>query len=105
MPAEALKANLVTATEIQHRFFEKVDGRKLPGHRKEGFSIRLPKTGDLKYYKNYRRIMLLSVPGQGLNKILLERMKTAVDSKLCDNQAVSDRTGHVLTTLLMLHYT
>ena len=31
--------------------------------------------------------MLLSTPGKVLNRILLERMKEAVDPKLCDQQA------------------
>ena len=45
--------------------------------------------------------MLLSVPGNVLNRILMERMKTEVDSKLCDHQAGfrQDRscTGHIAT--------
>ena len=37
--------------------------------------------------KNYRGIMLFSVPGKVLNIIILERLKMALDSKLRDHQA------------------
>ena len=45
------------------------------------------KKGDLRDCSNYRGIMLLSTPGKVLNRILLERMKEAVDPKLRDQQA------------------
>ena len=45
------------------------------------------KKGDLRDCSNYRGIMLLSTPGKVLNRILLERMKEAVDPKLQDQQA------------------
>ena len=49
--------------------------------------MKLPTKDDLRDCKNYRRITFLSVPSKVPNRIVLERMKTAVDSKLCDNQA------------------
>ena len=45
------------------------------------------KKGDLRDCNNYRGIMLLSVPGNVLNRILLQRMKEAVDPQLRDQQA------------------
>ncbi len=36
---------------------------------------------------SYRGIMLLSVPGKVLNRVILERINTAVDPKLRDQQA------------------
>ena len=45
------------------------------------------KKRDLRDCSNYRGIMLLSTPGKVLNRILLERMKEAVDPKLRDQQA------------------
>ena len=54
---------------------------------KEGIIIKLPKKGDLRDCSNYRGIMLLSTPGKVLNRVLLERMKEAVDPKLQDQQA------------------
>ena len=38
--------------------------------------------GDLRDCSNYRGIMLLSTPSKVLNRVLLERMKEAVDSRL-----------------------
>ena len=49
--------------------------------------MKLPKKGDLRNYSNYRGIMLLSVQGKVLNRVLLERMKEVVDPKLRDQQA------------------
>ena len=45
------------------------------------------KNGDLRDCSNYRGIMLLSTPGKILNRVLLERMKEAVDPKLRNQQA------------------
>ena len=42
---------------------------------------------DLRDCSNYRGIMLLSTPGKVLNRVLLERMKEAVDPKFRDQQA------------------
>ena len=35
--------------------------------------IKLPKKGDLRDCSNYRGIMLLSVPGKVLNRVILDR--------------------------------
>ena len=42
------------------------------------------KKGDLRDCSNYPGIMLMSTPGKVLNRVLLERMKEAVDLKLRD---------------------
>ena len=49
--------------------------------------MKLPKKGDRRVCSNHRGIMLLSVPGKVLNRILLERMRAAVDNLLRDEQA------------------
>lgn len=49
--------------------------------------IKLTKKGDLRDCNNYPGIMLLSVPGKVLNRIILERVREAVDLKLRDQQA------------------
>lgn len=84
-----MKANLDTSVEIFYNLFEKIwEEDELPGDWK----------GVLRDCKNYRGVMLLSVPGTVLNRILVARMKAAVDAKLRDHQAGFRRTGHVLTT-------
>ena len=60
---------------------------RVPEQWKEGLIIKIPKKGDLNECDNYTGIMLLSVPGKMLNRVLLERMKDAVDLMLRDNQA------------------
>ena len=88
IPAEAIKADIETAVTILHSLFRKIwEEEEVPAQWKEGLVIKLPKNGDLRDCSNYRGIMLLSVPGKVLNRILLERMKEAVDTKLRDQQA------------------
>ena len=53
----------------------------------EGRNHQAAKKGDLRDCSSYQGIMLLSTPGKVLNRILLERMKEAVDPKLRDQQA------------------
>ena len=49
--------------------------------------MKLPEKGDMQDCKNYRGIMLLSVPGKVLNRVILDRLKTVMDAKLRDHQA------------------
>ena len=53
----------------------------------DGMERRVPKKRDLQECKNYRGIILLSVPGKILNRIILDRLKTVLDARLRDNQA------------------
>ena len=53
----------------------------------EGYLVKITKKGDLQECKNYRGIMLLSVPGKVLNGIILERLKNEVDDIFRDHQA------------------
>ena len=52
-----------------------------------GNLIKLPKKGNLKEYKNYRGITLLSVDAKVINRILLTRLLKAVDEKLREQRA------------------
>ena len=88
IPAEAIKGDMKTAVEILYELFGKIwEKEEIPTEWREGTVIKLPKKGDLRECTNYRGIMLLSVPGKVFNRILLERMKEAVDPKLRDQQA------------------
>ena len=59
----------------------------MPAQWKEGIVIKLPKKGDLRDCNNYRGIMLLSVQGKVLSRIILERVRGAGDPKLRDQHA------------------
>ncbi|MEE4247398.1 MAG: reverse transcriptase domain-containing protein [Kangiellaceae bacterium] len=88
IPAEALKADCEATAEKLQSLFEKIwTEEEIPEDWKEGHIIKLPKKGDLSKCENYKGITLLSVPGKVFNRILLERMKEAVDGKLRDHQA------------------
>ena len=60
---------------------------KLPDDLKEAHLIKLPKKEDFTECKNYSGISLLSVPSKIFSRIILNRIKTAVDSKLREEQA------------------
>ena len=87
IPAEAIKADIETSVQMLYSLFSKIWEKEVPAQWKEGIIIKLPKKGDLRDCSKYRGIMLLSTPGKVLNRILLERMKEAVDPKLRDQQA------------------
>ena len=53
----------------------------------EGISHQASKKGDLSLCSNYRGITLLSIPGKVFNRVLLNRLKDAVDPHLRDHQA------------------
>ena len=88
IPPEALKTNSETSAEMLLPLFEKIwSTEEIPTEWKDGHIIKLPKKGDLSNCENYRGITLLSIPGRIFNRILLERMRNAVDNNLRDNQA------------------
>ena len=85
IPAEAIKADLETSIEILYDLIGKIwDTEEIPIGWKEGYLVKIPKKGDLQECRN---IMLLSVPGNVLNRIILERLKNEVDNILRDHQA------------------
>lgn len=63
--------------------------KEVPGDWIEGFFIKLTKKGDFRNCANYRGITLLSVPGKVFNRIVLERMKGAVNPLIQGQQAGS----------------
>ena len=88
IPAEALKADIDTTAKMLHPLFKQIWSKEdVPKDWKTGHIIKLLKKGDLGECKNYRGIMLLSVPGKVLSKILLDRMKGVVDKELREQQA------------------
>ena len=107
VPAEALKVDIGTSTEILYRLLENIwEEEKIPRDWKEGLLIKLPKKGDLRVCSNYRGITFLSIQGEVLNRILFERMRAAVDNRLHDQQAGfrSDRscTDHIATLRIIV---
>ena len=88
IPAEAIKADMETSIEMLYDLIGKIwDTEEIPIGWKEGYLVKIPKKGDLQECRIYRGIMLLSVPGKVLNRIILERLKNEVDNILRDHQA------------------
>ena len=87
IPAEVIKADLDTSAEAFLPLITKIWNDELcPEDWKNGHISILAKKGDLTQCGNYRGIMLLSVPGRILSKILLNRIKKKVNEKLRPNQ-------------------
>lgn len=74
---------------FQHLAQRRYGRKNIPEEWKKGILFKLPKTGDLRDSNNYMYLifLLLSLPDKVLNRILLERMKDALDSKLRDQHA------------------
>ena len=88
IPPEALQADSdETATALLPLFKKIWNKGEFPHDWKEGHLVKLPKKGDLSNCNNYRGITLLSIPGKVFNRILLERIKEAIDKQLRDEQA------------------
>ncbi|VDO92622.1 unnamed protein product [Schistosoma margrebowiei] len=87
IPAEALKSDIEVTTNMLHLLFKKTEEEQVPMDWKERHLIKIPKKGDLSKCENYRGITLLSIPGKFFNRVLLKRMKNAVDAQLRDQQA------------------
>ena len=88
IPAEALKADVETSTEMLYPLFRDIwEKEEVPAEWKEGYLIKLPKKGDLTSCSNYRGITLLSIPGKIFNRVILNSLKEAVDPHLRDHQA------------------
>ena len=82
--AEAIKADIETAVKMLYSLFSKIwEKEEVPAQWKEGIIIKLPKQKEtLGTAATIEGVMLLSTPGKVLNRVLLERMKEAVDPKL-----------------------
>jgi len=107
IPPEALKADIQTSTEMLHPLLVKIwEQEEVPEDWKRGHLVKLPKKGDLSSCNNWRGIMLLSIPGKVLSKIILERLKAALDKTLRDEQAGfrQDRscTDHIATMRIII---
>ena len=107
IPPEALKIDAETTAELLHPLLTKIwDQEEVPKDWKEGYMVKLPKKGNLTLCDNWRGIMLLSVPSKVLSRIILNRLKKAIDSKLRPEQAGfrQDKscTDHIATLRIII---
>ena len=54
---------------------------------KQGLIVKIPKKGDLTECGNWRGITLTSVPSKAFGRVLIDRIRDGVNSKLRDEQA------------------
>ncbi len=88
IPAEALQADIETSTTMLHQLTTQIwEEENIPTDWRDRLITIIPKKGDLMECNNYLGIILLSMPGKVLNRIILERLQKAVDKKLRENQA------------------
>ena len=107
IPPEALKVDIQTSTDMLHPLLKKIwEEENVPDDWKKGHLVKLPKKGDLSNCNNWRGIMLLSIPGKVLARIILERLKTSLDKTLREEQAGfrQDRscTDHIATMRIII---
>ena len=88
IPPEAWKAGGAVSERVLYGLLRKIwSSESIPEDWKQGLLVKLPKKGDLTQCKNWRGIMLLSVASKILCRIILDRMKDALDGHMRDEQA------------------
>ena len=88
IPPEAWKEGGTVWAKVLHALLNKIwNEEDIPQDWKVSLLVKLPKKGDLYLCENWRGIMLLTVASKVLCKIILERMKDALDGRLRDEQA------------------
>ena len=88
IPAEALKEGGESIVHQLHHLINLIwTKEEMPIDWKKGLLVKLPKHGDLSKCGKWRGITLLSIPSKVLTKIILDRIKDALDKTLRDEQA------------------
>ena len=87
IPPEAWKEGGMVSAKVLHALLNKIwNEEDIPQDWKVGPLVKLPKKGDSCLCENWRGIMLLTVASKVLCKIILGRMKDALDGRLRDEQ-------------------
>ena len=88
IPPEVLKEGGPELIDYLHKLLNLVwTKEEIPADWRKGLLVKLPKHGDLSQCGKWRGITLLSIPSKVLTRIILDRMKDAIDSRLRDEQA------------------
>lgn len=86
--AEMLKADPETAATVLLDLFAIIwRGENIPDDWSKGLIAKLPKKGDLGDCDNWRGVTLLSIPSKVFCRVLLNRIDSAIDEKLRQEQA------------------
>ena len=88
IPPDVLKTNPEVTYTILKELFDNIwKTKEIPEDWSLGYIIKLSKKGDLSNCQNWRGIQLLSPPSKVLARVILERIKAAIDANLRDEQA------------------
>ena len=106
IPSDVLKADIGATTDVLYSLINKIYYKEeIPTEWKMGMLVTIPKKGNLSECKNWRGIMLLSVPSKILCRIILDRMQETVDKKLRKEQAGFRKdkscTDHIATLMII----
>ena len=102
IPSDVLKADIGATTDVLYSVLNEIwDKEEISTEWKTGMLVTISKKVNLTECKNWRGIMLLSVPSKILCRIILDRMQETVDKKLRKEQAVFRKnkscTNHIAT--------
>ena len=67
-----------------------------------GLPHQAPQKGDLSSCSNYRDVTLLSISGKAFYRVLLNRLKDAIDPQLCKQQAGFRKNRSCIDQITML---
>lgn len=85
---EVMKADTgVTANIMINLLQDAWEKEEVPTEWKRGYIVKIPNKGDLSDCRNWRGIQLLSLPSKVYTRLILERIRKAVDAKLREEQA------------------
>lgn len=86
--AEMLKADILTSTRVLTDLFQNIwNSNTIPEDWSKGLIVKVPKKGNIKNCDNWRGITLLSIPSKVFCRVLLNRMETAIDTRIRQEQA------------------
>ena len=86
--AELLKADMNTTEKWLVNLFRKFwEQEKVPKTWKQGLIVKIQKKGDLTECGNWRGITLTCIPSKVFGRVLIDRIKDRVNSKLRDEEA------------------
>ncbi|WP_353804764.1 RNA-directed DNA polymerase, partial [Acinetobacter baumannii] len=104
IPAEALKVDPNMTADFLHPLLQKImDTECVPADWKTGYLVKLPEKGDLSECSNWRGIVLLSIPSKVLTRIILNRLRDALDTRLRAEQAGFRRNSSCADYIAFLH--
>ena len=86
--AEMLKVDLPTSVGVLSPFFNEVwEREEIPEDWRKGLIVKIPKKGDISVCDNSRGITLLSIPSKVFCRVILNRIRMAVDQRIREEQA------------------